>query len=344
MLNFCIFMPLHGAYEMRSWIYLPLLLLCTLVSGEELQYKLGQGLKLDDMLTIGGYISSEYEHAKKEESVKIDDLALIAYGNMGESFSYLTELEAINFYTYDMEQHQSETNKKFHIERLYVDYASSDIFKLRAGKFITPVGYWNLEPINVLRDTTSNPIYASSMIPRFVTGVNLYGYLPFDDTAQYYLFGQKTEDFDEEYINIKNEHFFGAGIAKEMSGEWHVGASAGEFITLDKEHFYFLQANTKYESYPFKIMAEAIYRTSKDTRENSSYAAYVQGHYNFSLEHMLVSRVEAYKEENISDGGEELFLLGYSYRPIYPVSIKAEYQWHSIAKKDRFVASFSVLF
>ncbi|MCD6258377.1 MAG: hypothetical protein J7J31_02120 [Helicobacteraceae bacterium] len=320
------------------------LIFFSIVSLQAQDYQLGHGLKLADALNLGAYFSTEYEYKEDEEKAKIDDIAFLMYGQIDERFSYLAELEAANFYEYDFKDRSSSDNTTFQVERLYVDYMESDYLRFRAGKFITPIGYWNLEPINVLRDTTSNPLYSYTMFPKFVTGVNLSGYLSMDESVQYNIFAQGTRDLDEEYMNILNDHFFGASLEKEFSPELTAGLSVGEFVTLTNERYVFLQCNAKYDSYPFKLFGEGVIRSSRDTQKHYSEAMYLQGSYNYSLEHMLVTRFEYFEEEELSQNGESLFLLGYSYRPIYPVSLKAEYQWHSLKEQDKFLVSFSVIF
>lgn len=70
---------------------------------------------------------------------------------------------------------------------------------------------------------------------------------------------------------------------------------------------------------------------------------YLQASYPLSDKHTFVSRYE-YFDDNDVIGKDQLFLFGYSYRPIYPVSIKAEYQWHEQSEQNKFLASFSVIF
>ena len=57
-----------------------------------------------------------------------------------------------------------------YIERLYVDYTLNENYMIRVGKFNSPIGYWNLVPINVLRDTSSHPITSDILFPEFTTG------------------------------------------------------------------------------------------------------------------------------------------------------------------------------
>ena len=306
-------------------------------------YTLGQGYRFGDLLTAGAYVSVEYEEKRHERRFKVEDLAVLGYGTLAPSLTYLAEFEATNIYIRDFDTHTEQMGTEFHVERAYLDYKASDALQVRAGKMITPIGIWNREPINVLRDTTSNPLYATEMFPRLLSGVDLYGYLPGNGEFGYHLFGQKTRDLDEEYINIPNEHYFGAAISYDIDMQSSVGASVGEFVTRQDERFRYVQANFLYDAFDYKVTAEGILRhnDSAATRRKYSGSAYVQGLYRVTPQHSAVVRYEYFDDRSYDD---DILILGYGYRPRYPISFKAEYQWHSQSAENRFLTSISVLF
>ncbi|MFH0710743.1 MAG: hypothetical protein V2A75_11100 [Pseudomonadota bacterium] len=307
-------------------------------------YEFGHGYTLNDSLTVGGYISSEFDSNKQTEKLTIDDVAMMAYGNVGSNFSYLAEMEAIGFYYKNLTDGNEGGSQKFHVERLYGDIWVSDDFNFRVGKQIAPIGYWNLEPINVLRDTTSNPLYSMLLFPKFLTGINMNGYL--GDTTRYHLFGQITHDLDEEYINIPNTHFYGLSLEHELSTDTNFGGSIGEFIALaTDEKTQFIQGNLKSDNGTLFLSVEAIAAKTDyhHTKNDFTLSGYIQSVYHFSNEHALVGRYEYYNDQH-RDYKDHIGILGYSYRPIYPISLKGEYQWHSQHDENRALFSFSVLF
>jgi len=309
-------------------------------------YEFGHGYNLHDSLTMGGYISSEFESNQQSESFTIDDVAIMAYGNIGSNFSYLAEMEAVGFYHKNLTDGNEGGSQKFHIERLYGDIWVSDTFNFRFGKQITPIGYWNLEPINVLRDTTSNPLYSKLLFPKFLTGMDMNGYLPQSSATRYHLFGQATHDLDEEYINIPNTHFYGLSLEHELTMETSFGGSVGEFIALNTdEKTQFIQGNLKYDNGPLLLSAEAIAAKTDyhHAKSDLTLSGYIQSVYHFSPQHALVGRYEYYDDQH-RDYKDHIGVFGYSYRPIYPISIKGEYQWHSQENENRTLISFSVLF
>lgn len=308
-------------------------------------YIFGQGVHVNKALNIGGYFSTEFEAKDGEETFTMDDLALLAYGEINPMLSYLAELEAVGFYSKNLTNGEEETNRQFHIERLYGDLWMADAFNIRFGKQITPIGYWNAEPINVLRDTTSNPLYSKLLFPKFLTGIDINGYIPEMEDTQYHLFGQDNRDLDDDYINIPNTHFFGLSVEKEFSGGWNGGGSIGEYITRTDQRTRFLQANAKYCSAKWQILTEGIVAKSEygGSERATAVSGYVQGMYRYTPEHAFIGRYE-YFNDHYTGYKDNIGVFGYSYRPMYPVSLKGEYQWHSISDENRYLFSFSVLF
>lgn len=311
------------------------------------EYELGHGLKLDDKLNIGGYFSLDYEVGNQKRQFRLDDVAIMAYGDLTPKLSYMLELEATSFYVKNYTTDTSTRNTSFHYERMYLNYTFSETFNLRIGKQITPIGYWNLEPINVLRDTSSNPLYSNQIFPKFLTGIDIYGYLNEDDTLKYHLFTQKNNDLDEDYINIKNNRFFGVSLEYEASSEVSFGGSIGEYKTkIVEKQVNFVQVDAKYDNYLFLLQAEMVY-SSIDNRvtDDNSYktAGYVQGVYNFNMKHAIIGRYE-YFDDNEADTIKHIGVFGYSYRPMQSISLKAEYQWNADSDLSKSLISFSVLF
>jgi hypothetical protein len=308
-------------------------------------YELGHGIRVNDALNIGGYFSAELESNQQSDMFTLDDVAVMAYGDINPMFSYLAEFESVGFYHKNFTDGTENQSRKFHIERLYGDLWMSDDFNIRFGKQLTPIGYWNMEPINVLRDTTSNPLYSNLLFPKFLTGIDINGYVPQTQGLKYHLFAQNNHDFDEEYINIPNTHFFGFAIDKELSMDWNTGGSIGEYITETNQRTRFIQANFKYDDMQWQILTEALAAKSEysNRQDDYTYSGYTQAMYRYTPEHAFIGRYEYYNDHH-TDYKDHIFTLGYSYRPLYPVSLKGEYQWHSQNDENRALFSLSVLF
>ncbi|HEX5670345.1 MAG TPA: hypothetical protein VFX66_02315, partial [Sulfuricurvum sp.] len=314
---------------------LSVLLAASLLQAEP--YTLGSGYQVDPALNIGGYFSSQFEVQGSQKSIIApDDIAVIGYGDINPMLSYLAEVEAASVYYKNLSNGDENRNLKFHIERLYGDLWLSDAYNIRFGKQITPIGYWNKEPINVLRDSTSSPLYSMLLFPKFLTGIDINGYIPGTEATQYHLFGQNNRDFDQEYMNIRNTHFFGFSVEKELSEDWSGGGSIGEYIpSIGAQRTRYVQVNAKYDDSLWQVMAEGL-AAKNEYANTSDYAisGYVQGMYRYTLQHGVIGRVEHFRDYH-THYEDNIAVLGYSYRPWYPVSFKGEYQWHSQKNENR---------
>jgi len=308
------------------------------------EYEIGYGYPVNDNLHLGGYISTEYTAKETSHQFILDDIALLVYGNFTPKISYFMELEASALYIYDFNTNVEDKKIVTHIERAYLDYGFSNIYNLRIGKQITPIGYWNYEPINVLRDTTSNPIYSFKMFPKLLSGIDLYGNLIQNNHLSYHLFIQKNKDIDEEAMNIKSDYFYGLSLKYDEDSYLSLGGSIGRYkIRYIDEIVDIFQLNAKSVYGATEIQTEFAYKTILDNQKSQSVHAligYIQGKYQINDNHAIVGRYEYINDTEIN----HIKILGYSYRPIYAISLKAEYQWHTKAFKDKALLSFSILF
>ncbi len=321
------------------WI---LLFVVSLLKSE--QYRVGNGVKVPGLpLYAGGYVSVDYISRNDDYNrFRIDDIALITYGDY-ERFSYLGELEIKESYVKKWgKTEQESSNKRVNIERLYFDYTYNDKLEFRIGKFNTPVGYWNLTPISVLRDSASNPYLAYILYPRYSTGIQINYEDHLNDGNAYTVMIQNNDDLDDEYNNIFVKRHSIIGV-EHMGDNISFKANAGYFRTVSDDDYYYFLLSVLYEKELYKISAEY------GARKNSSkwtvpYAFYLQGVYHIASKHDLIGRFESYKIDEGAYRREEIGVVGYTYRPIYPVAYKAEYQLRSYTNESQFRLSFSILF
>lgn len=330
-------------------LYAPFLALCLLGAlypkAYAEPYELGLGYKAHDKLTLGGYFSTEFSQGEDLKEFAIDDVALLAYGNLSENFSFLAEIESVGIYTRDFENKRSDTNSKPAIERLYAEYKLSDHASFRVGKQITPIGYWNLQPINVLRETTSNPRLSREMFPKFITGLQVQGYTPIDESIRYNVYIQNTGDMDSKYVNIAVDQHYGFTLEKALSDSWSAGGSVGRFKEVNQDSTRYFQLNSRFEKGRYTLLVEGVVdnHTPRLLPKAKSSSVYTQFEYRFRPQHAVIVRAESFRDDRISLH-EKIGVLGYSYRPRFPVSLKLEYQWHTDSDNNRLVSSFSVLF
>jgi len=310
-------------------------------------YQLGKGAQIGSLpLYIGGYFSMDYQHTDEINRYKLEDLAVLGYGNY-EKLSYMAEIEFQDLYvkTYKNGQNKTTKSKKLHIERLNLDYNINEKYMLKVGKYHSIVGFWNLLPINVLRETTSNPVSSNILFPIFTTGLDA-SYLSYGEgELKVDIMLQHNKDICNRSNNYKIDKHYGFGISYEKD-DYTFKINSGYFHTINKniikDNLYYLLLSAKYESDKYQVLSEIGSQKSK-SEFTVDYAGYIQGLYRFTEQHLGVLRVESYKE-NVNKTSDKLLILGYTYRPIYPVAIKSEYQFHSQNQQNQFLFSLSVLF
>jgi hypothetical protein len=311
------------------------------------EYQLGKGVQVGSLpLYIGGYFSLDYKHTDDIDRYRVDDLAVLGYGDY-EKFSYLAEFEFKEMYveTHENGVKDSTNNDKLYTERLYVDYNFNENYMLRVGKYNSPIGFWNLLPVNVLRETTSNPMSTSIIFPKFTTGLNS-SYISYGDgELKVDVMLQHNNDISYEYNNYKIDEHYGFGVSYERD-DYTLKLNGGFFHNLNsditQDNLYYFLLSAKYESQRYQILSEIGSQKSKSDF-TTDYALYVQGLYRFSEQHIGIVRVESY-DDNLNATDDDMLIFGYTYRPLYPIAIKSEYQFHSQSSQNQFLFSFSVLF
>lgn len=308
-------------------------------------YEPGGGIELSDSLKIGGYIALKYENGESANKAMVDDIAVMAYGNLGSHTRYLVELENVGRYERDYKNHTTSESSEFRIERAVVDHSVSSYLNFSLGKMITPVGYWNQTPINVLRDTTSSPLAATNIFPKLITGIQAYGDVGGIDGLGYMVCAQSNRDMDEKYNNFDIDRFIGVGARYEV-GEYSeikvFAASFEERLTDIKRNF--VHFAYKYQEGYWQLLSEAAYsKVDIGSVSKSIAGGFLQGRYKLNDKNYAAIRYEYYMDAYEQER-QHLGVIGYNYRPIYPVSFKVEYQFSSIVDRSKVLCSVSALF
>lgn len=328
------------------YIILTLIFILSLLQGDE-EYQLGKGTQVGSLpFYMGGYFSLDFKHTDEIQRYRVDDIALLGYGSY-EKLSYMAEFEFKEFYVKTNKNGTKTLTKdnKLYTERLYVDYNLDENYMLRVGKYNSPIGFWNLLPINVLRETTSNPMTSSIIFPKFTTGLGT-SYLSYGEgELKIDVMLQDNNDINFEYNNYHIDKHYGFGISYSID-DYTLKLNSGYFHNLNDnrvdDELYYMLLSTKYESEKYQLLAEIGSQKSK-SHYTADYALYVQGLYRFTQNHIGVIRVESY-DENVNATSDNILIFGYTYRPLYPIAVKSEYQFYSKSEQNQFLLSFSVLF
>ena len=322
-------------------------------------YDFGYGYELNDNLTAGGYLASKYKHTPNKEEIELDDVALLLYGDLSDKLSFLIELESAGTYIHRLDNGQVDESLDFKLERGYLQYLHNDLVEVRVGKFMTPVGLWNLIPIVVFREIAQKPRISTELFPKFTTGLELKLKT---DTIDWDIIAQNNDDIDKDYNNFHVKEHYGVKATYRYS-DTITGGNIGWFYdeSLALKSTY-LGWHYKIDKEMFKVLSEAYYTNLKyeinkvingySSKDFDKKGLFIQSTYKHSHAIHFNHRYEIFQDEmQNADLGyslgkyEHINVLGVHYRPLSNISLKMEYQVSSFKKDDEIaVVSFSVLF
>ncbi len=328
-------------------------------------YQLGQGLLFPDLgLDLGGYLSLQYENLRdRSPTYSVHDLSLFLDGHLSARWSLLAEVEMVDPLQVTEEGGVSH-DPQFDIERMYVDYRISPAMTLRLGKFLTPVGSWNLIHADPLVWTVSRPITATAAFARHATGAMLYGSVAaFGHDLDYWAFVDDTARLDPLKRNEKAFDIPGAAFDANNSFDnafggrllYHfiddrlsLGASYVHFGThhpsQDKDLFGLdFSWSTRYA----ELSGEGIIRYRQGWSQTDERGGFVQAVVPLPAHFYLVGRHERYSATILGSTPTTLNTFGLTYRPRPPLSLKLEYRCGSnndLVAPNGWLGSIAVLF
>ena len=345
--------PLSAAVAASSW--------------EPDPYSLGEGLYFpQEGLRVGGYADVFYfglNHGTS--SVSVEDLSLFLTKDIGSRWKIFSETEIGEALT--ITDHAIGTaDASLEIERLYADYFASSAATFRFGRFLTPVGQWNLVHADPLVWTISRPLSTAAGFSRSTNGAMLYGTRTVEhNDLDYTLFVDDTRaigianDTDYAYGSygaagetspLKNEFTHAAGgqlhyhaFADALS----IGTSLATFeLNSPRQSHRLVGLDFDWLGSDLELSSESVYRTADGPQAPAEYGGFLQAVASLPHQVFLVGRYEHYRN-SLPDETDNLWTLGVNYRPSPGIVVKVERD-DSIRKStvmpSGWFASFAVLF
>jgi hypothetical protein len=232
---------------------------------------------------------------------------------------------------------------------LYVDYNHSDSLNLRAGKFLTPVGRWNLVHAQPLVWTTSRPLITERSFPTNATGALAYGNVPvFGKAVDYSIYAAVGEDWRPDPKLDPFAEAYGLHLSTPLSGVGEVGFSYINFEqkSAPGERRNLVGADYFHTFDRYELSAEGIYRFSDEGNVASEKGLFVQGVAPLSQRLYLVGRYEWFDPAG-AIRPMSLGVLGLAYKWSPAVVLKAEVSRASsnhIGAQEGLFTSFAILF
>lgn len=314
-----------------------------------LSYQAGRGLRVGDTgLVIGGFATSEIERMEGGRSNGgIDAVNFLAFIDPTPYLQLFTELEVGQLAMLESDHKGVHADPKIEIKRLYLDFGTSDLLKVRFGKFLTPIGRWNTIRIEPLLWTTSDPLIVEEAFDKTATGAMLHGSVfPSGGALSYSLYGGFLDPLNVPPDERPAKHNAGAHLEWASLKGWTLGASyfASEPHRGHWNHIggvdALWQPNQRVE-----ITGEALF--GEGNREDGTlWGLYAQAVVETVRTLYLVGRYERFAPPS-AEHDVNLFDIGIAWVPAPYLRLKADYliaDRHNERAEPGLHMSFSILF
>ena len=291
----------------------------------ELVYAPGRGLRVGDTgLHLGGYGNLNLLRPEGGPArFGMDDLSLFVTWEPVARVQLFSELEVEDlFEVYDTGAggtHEAD----FTAERLYADVAGTDWLNLRVGKFLTPVGRWNLIHAQPLTWTSSRPLATELPFDPHTTGAMVFGAVyPTHGTLAYTLYGQAVNQFEAVTVPQPQQRSGGARLEYIDRLDWSVGAS----YLAAENHGIWRQlggVDGLWRADRVEVMGEATVEQG-DAPTLDQWGLYLQGVVETWPRVFLVGRYEHYAWQT-GPRDVNMFVAGVAYKPMPWLVLKTEY-------------------
>ena len=322
---------------------------------ENSSYQLGNGLKLGNSgVTLGGYASIEYsdlENTKADLAVSHASL-FVSWESPNLPLQFFSEIDSQYQFAADVPNNQSSRLGGEHalsLERLYFNYGFNDALTVRAGKFLTPFGRWNLIHADPLVWTTSRPLITQNLFPDNVTGLMTYGNVAWlGQAVDYSVFSSAGVDLHKTADQDEFRQALGWHLNFPTSENAQIGFSYINFSQQSNQsnHFQLFGADLLWKFREYEVMGEYAYRLSSQGSAFKASGGYLQGVVPLWNKLYGVLRLENMHDQSIGQNTSQ-YIIGLNYRQNRALSYKVEYLRNFISTDIRpqgVMASVSVLF
>ena len=341
----------------RFKFLIPLLLLCahSIAWADDsittTEYIPGNGWQVPGTgFKLGGYASAGSENEDiTQRTTGINDLSLFIHWEGEGKLRFFSEIALENPASYEDSDGLTARHGYLALERLYGDYLYSENLNFRAGKFLTPIGRWNVIHAAPLTWTVNRPLITERTFPTNVTGGMLYGTVPVSgkaiDYSAYTALGQewrpdpKLDPFEEAY---------GLHVNLPVTDNEEVGLSYANFEQKSSinERKNLLGLDYLWSHNRYEVSMEAVYRFSDNGSQSDEKGLYIQGVAPISERWYAIGRYEFYDQAG-PVAATNIWLAGVALRLSPALVLKAEYSRatnNHVQAPNGVYASFSILF
>jgi len=331
---------------------------------EDLPHHLGQNLSIPQrQLNVGGYLNVHYADLEGQKwKFGLRDISLFISKTIPNRWQLFSEVElgdALEFSHSGVSSSDSEID----LERLYADYRATPTVNFRFGKYLTPVGRWNLIHADPLVWTADRPLTTAAPFARHATGAMIYGDMNLgDDSLEYSLYADDSElldplqkrewAFEDDSSGISPRNAFkqalGGRLVYHLLDEAAaIGVSYLRMEMYDlQERKELLGVDAVWTVNRMEFSGEWIYRNSLGSSEKDEHGGFIQAVLPLPEHLFLIGRHEKYRAAVLPPTAT-IDSVGITYRPHDAVSVKLEHRdgrHNQIMAPSGWLGSLAILF
>ncbi len=316
----------------------------------DINYRLGDGLRVPGLgLAVGGYATGTYQKLQGLPGrAALDDLSLSVWWEGAGRWKVFSEFDYENTLS-SRSARADDEDRYLALERVYVDYAVNELTTVRVGKFLTPIGRWNLIHASPLVWTTSRPLVTTLAFPTNVTGLMASGTVPVAGSAiDYSVYGSTGNEVRPNPAVDTFREALGLRLVAPLAAGGQIGFS---YVSFEQAR----SKDVRKELYGldffwtrsrFEVSAEAVYRVLRDPASRNEAGGFVQAVAPLADRLFVIGRYEVYRQAQ-QTAPTRLWVAGTSYRLNAAVILKAEWvggRHSDLGTPTGFLSSVSVLF
>ncbi|MCG6943144.1 MAG: hypothetical protein LJE69_18080 [Thiohalocapsa sp.] len=305
-------------------------------------YELGMGYPLPwGSVVAGGYATVRAGHLDGvPEKAAVEDLSLFLSGGIVPRWRFFTELELGNPVVW-RNGGPTIADAEFHVERLYLDHSLTPRASLRLGKFLTPIGRWNLIHAEPLVWSIFRPLTTASAFARNASGAELIGTRSLTASElEYRLWADDSQALDrapggdETYLDAPVEPnppnlFNQAGglrlCWRALDDDLQIGLSSALFNLRQRDgNRVLVGTDLFYRHAAWELTGEAVYRWGTNGA-GDEWGGFAQVAAPLGGGLYAVLSGERFKAEGY-DRATDSARVGLAWRPKPALTVKIEYQ------------------
>jgi hypothetical protein len=312
-----------------------------------LDYRTGRGLRVGKTgLNIGGFSSFEVSRDEGQDAVaSLEGINFLVLYKPVERLQLFSEVEVGPLLEVDSDHGDVRSDPQVTIERLHADLSLGDRLNLRFGKFLTPIGRWNLVQAEPFVWTPSEPVLVERGFDETQSGAMVYGsFYPASRVLSYRVYGQFLDPIDVDADMPPAQRSIGARLEfGSARGDWSLGASALA-SELGGDWNFLGGLDGEWSAGRTELTTELIVADG-DVADRDLWGVYLQGVYEVAQGRYLVGRYEHFDRAGVP--AVNLADFGVAWIPRPYLYLKASYRFADRQTDEvarGFIASFAVVF